>query len=84
MDKNARIKESLSATRLKRASQEPVTRELKLAVRTAEQGEALTRVFLEAKWLYNHLVTTGSWSSWDTKENTVPVRLPTELLSNVN
>ncbi len=76
MDKNARIKESLAATRLKRASQEPVTRELKLAVRTAEQGEALARVFLEAKWLYNHLVSTGSWSTWDTKERTVPVRLP--------
>lgn len=76
MEKNARIKESLAATRLKRASQEPVTRELKLVVRTAEQGEALTRVFLEAKWLYNHLVATGSWSSWDTKQGTVPVRLP--------
>lgn len=74
--KNEKIKASLQATRLKRASQIAVTRELKLTRFSAEQGEALIRVFLEAKWLYNHLVATSSWNTWDTKQRTVPVRLP--------
>lgn len=74
--KNTRIRDTILATRAKRKTQQAVTRELKLVNLTPSQTEALTRVFLEAKWVYNHLVATSSWNTWDTKSKTVPVRLP--------
>lgn len=77
-EKNARIREAILATREKRSSQEPVTRELKLVESklTKTQKEALRLAFLEAKWLYNHLLTTNAWGTFDYKSKTVPVRLP--------
>jgi len=77
-EKNERIREALLATRAKRATQEVVTRELKIDASslTKLQKEALRLAFLEAKWLYNHLLTTQSWSTFDYKVRSVPVRLP--------
>lgn len=77
-EKNLRIREAILATRVKRSTQVPVTRELKLTDSkiTKLQKEALRLAFLEAKWLYNHLLTTQSWSTFDYKARTVPVRLP--------
>ena len=76
-EKNERIRQSLLATRAKRATQEAVTRELKLdeSKLTKLQEEALRLSFLEGKWLYNHLLTTGTWNTYY-NDNSVPVRLP--------
>ena len=76
-EKNERIRQSLLATRAKRATQEAITRELKIdeSKLTKLQKEALRLSFLEAKWLYNHLLTTGTWNT-DYKYPSVPVRLP--------
>ena len=74
---NERIRQSLLATRAKRRTQEAVTRELKIdeSKLTKLQEEALRLSFLEGKWLYNHLLTTGTWNTYY-KDNSVPVRLP--------
>ena len=76
-EKNARIRQSILATRAKRRTQEAVTRELKIdeSKLTKLQEEALRLSFLEGKWLYNHLLTTGTWNT-DYKPSSVPVRLP--------
>ena len=59
--KNAAIKASITATREKRKTQTCRVFTLKLVAnkQSAAQKEALTRLFLEAKWLYNHLLAGG-------------------------
>lgn len=61
MVKNAAIKASIAATREKRKSQTCKVFTLKLTAnkQSAAQKEAPTRLFLEAKWLYNHLLAGG-------------------------
>ena len=55
LDKNRRIRESIKATKAKRKNQTCSTFDLKIVGNklSRTQREALRRVFLEAKWLWN-------------------------------
>ncbi len=78
-EKNAKIAATRRATVARHAAMQPVTRELKLTSnkQTSEQKAALRLAFLEAKWVYNHLITRpDGWQSWPTASKTIPVRLP--------
>jgi len=55
-EKAQKIKETLNATRQRRKSQVPRVYQLKLQNLSAKDRETLDRLFLEAKWLYNHIV----------------------------
>lgn len=61
LDKNRRIKESIKATKAKRKTQTCSTFDLKIVVNklSRTQREALKRVFLEAKWLWNECIASG-------------------------
>lgn len=61
LDKNRRIKESIKATKAKRKNQTCSTFDLKIVGNklSRTQREALTRVFLEAKWLWNECIASG-------------------------
>lgn len=75
MVKNTAIKASIAATREKRKTQTCKVFTLKLTgnKQSAAQEEALTRLFLEAKWLYNHLLAGGELGT------TVQVKTPSGL-----
>lgn len=57
MTKAERIKNTLRETKQRREAQRPVVYELKLQNLSKSKTEALRRAFLEAKWLYNWLVS---------------------------
>ena len=60
MTKNETIKKSLAETRLKRKNQICKVFELKIVENrlNLKQAEALKMLFVEAKWLYNHILST--------------------------
>ncbi|RUM45373.1 MAG: transposase, partial [Desulfurobacterium sp.] len=55
-EKAQKIKETLSATKQRRKIQVPRVYQLKLQNLSKKDEEKLNRLFLEAKWLYNHIV----------------------------
>jgi len=55
-EKAQKIKETLSATKQRRKTQVPRVYQLKLQNLSEKDKEKLSRIFLEAKWLYNHIV----------------------------
>jgi putative transposase len=57
VDKAEKIKKALQATKERRKGQRPVVFQLKLQNLSKEKERDLRRVFLEAKWLYNWLVS---------------------------
>ena len=57
MDKAEKIKRALQETKERRKGQRPVVFQLKLQNLSREKEEDLRRAFLEAKWLYNWLVS---------------------------
>ena len=57
MTKAERIKDTLRKTRERRKTQRPVVYQLKLQNLSRRVRELLKRAFLEAKWLYNWLVS---------------------------
>ncbi|MDI3531528.1 MAG: putative transposase [Candidatus Atribacteria bacterium] len=57
MTKAERIKSTLKETRQRRETQQPVVYELKLQNLNKSKTETRKRVFLEAKWLYNWMVS---------------------------
>jgi putative transposase len=57
MTKAEKIKVTLRATKERRKTQRPVTYVLKIQNLTRQKEERLNRAFLEAKWLYNWLVS---------------------------
>ncbi len=57
MNKAERIKKALQETKERRKGQRPVVFQLKLQNLSREKEEDLRRVFLEAKWLYNWLIS---------------------------
>ena len=61
MDKNAGISKTLAQTRIRRKDQVCRTYELKVdkSHLSVEMRSQLKRLFLEAKWLYNHLLAQG-------------------------
>ena len=76
--KNKAISASYEATRVKRAGQVAKTFELKITTNklSKRQSEALTRLFLEAKWVYNHILSLDSITDFDDKLTAVPVKIP--------
>ena len=71
LDKNRRIKESIKATKARRKTQTCSTFDLKIVGNklSRTQREALTRVFLEAKWLWNECVASGDPFSYKPRKN---------------
>jgi putative transposase len=75
--KNAKIAESYAATKAKRATQSCRVFQLKVQKNklSASQREALSMMFVEAKWLVNAILswseTGNSLSSYSTKQKTV-------------
>jgi putative transposase len=57
MTKAEQIKNTLQETRQRREVQRPVVYQLKLQNLSKRKSEALRKAFLEAKWLYNWLVS---------------------------
>ncbi len=57
MTKAEQIKNTLKQTRKRRETQKPIVYELKLQNLTKKKEGLLKRAFLEAKWLYNWLVS---------------------------
>ncbi|PTQ55043.1 MAG: transposase, IS605 OrfB [Candidatus Carbobacillus altaicus] len=57
MTKAERIKNSLQKTKERRKTQRPVVFEIKLQNLSRKKAETLKKAFLEAKWLYNWLVS---------------------------
>jgi len=57
MTKVERIKNTLQETRRRRETQKPAVYELKLQNLSKRKAEVLRKAFLEAKWLYNWLVS---------------------------
>lgn len=71
LDKNRRIKESIKATKDRRKTQTCSTFDLKIVGNklSRTQREALTRVFLEAKWLWNECIASGDPLSYKPRKN---------------
>lgn len=71
LDKNRRIKESIKATKARRKTQACSTFDLKIVGNklSRTQREALTRVFLEAKWLWNECIASGDPFSYKPRKN---------------
>ena len=59
--KNDKIKQSLKNTRNRRKNQEAKTYECKIVKNklTPQQLETLDKMFLEAKWYYNSIITVS-------------------------
>jgi len=57
MTKVERITNTLQETRQRRETQKPTVYELKLQNLSRRKAEVLRKAFLEAKWLYNWLVS---------------------------
>lgn len=57
MNKAQKIKNTLQETKERRKEQRPIVFQLKLQNLSKEKEKNLTRAFLEAKWLYNWLVS---------------------------
>ncbi len=56
-EKAQKIRETLSATKQRRKTQVPRVYQLKLQNLSKKDEEKLNRLFLEAKWLYNYIVS---------------------------
>ena len=71
LDKNRRIKESIKETKAKRKTQTCSTFDLKIVGNklSSTQREALVRVFLEAKWLWNECIASGDPFSYKPRKN---------------
>lgn len=71
LDKNRRIRESIKATKAKRKTQTCSTFDLKIVGNKLShtQREALVRVFLEAKWLWNECIASGDPLSYKPRKN---------------
>ena len=72
--KNLR-KQSIKRTRKRRKSQTCKVYQIKFDYShlSKEKKEYLSRIFLEAKWLYNHILSLEDVFSFDTKVKTVVV-----------
>jgi len=80
-EKVQKIKETLSATKQRRKTQIPRVYQLKLQNLSKKDKEKLSRLFLEAKWLYNYIVADVEnrldSNSWKLKE--VEIKTPEGL-----
>ncbi|MHA2232956.1 MAG: RNA-guided endonuclease InsQ/TnpB family protein, partial [Candidatus Hodarchaeales archaeon] len=79
--KNRAIKATLAATKARRKSQVCRVYELKLtkAKLSTKAQTHLTRLFIEAKWFYNWIVSQENVFHLDTKIKSVPVKVGNEF-----
>lgn len=93
-DKNAKIATTMRATQTRRKSQTVRVRTLKIATNrlTKQQKETIERLFLEAKWLRNDMLTWlnngNNINDYETKTTQVQVKLTnntyqTRYLNNI-
>jgi len=59
VNKSEKVKNALQQTKERRKKQRPVVFQLKLQNLSKKKKEDLKRAFLEAKWLYNRLVSSA-------------------------
>ena len=66
-EKNSRIRETFAATKMRRKSQavQVVTAKIQENKLNREQKEALRMCFIEAKWLYNHILDLSQGENGD-------------------
>jgi putative transposase len=78
LTKNQQIKKTLAETKARRATQDCFTRELKISKRkfNSTTKHQLNRMFLEAKWFYNNILSQENAWDFDTKIHQVPVVVP--------
>ena len=74
-DKINRQRETLLETKEKRKSQRPVVFELKIDISHLNklERETLKMFFVEAKWIYNHILSLEDPFKYDTKVKSVKV-----------
>jgi len=80
LEKNAKIREKMKQTLLRRKSQEAKTFELKIVKNKISKTTLaiLNRLFLEAKWFSNYIIANGILnfkSHMDYKAETVQVKV---------
>jgi putative transposase len=77
MTKNEIIKATLKATKAKRKTQTCRVYEIKIDKSHLNQAtiEHLNRLFIEAKWLYNHILSQHNIFEMDDKIHEVPVKV---------
>ncbi len=77
MTKNETIKSTLKATKEKRKNQTCRVFELKIDAShlNRESKQCLDMMFLEAKWLYNHILSQTNIFNFDYKISEVPVKV---------
>lgn len=76
--KNEQIAESFKATKERRKRQTPRVVDLKIVTNklTAHQREALERLFIEAKWVYNDAIGSDDIFAYQVPKKTVAVHTP--------
>lgn len=76
--KNEQIAESFKATKERRKRQTPRVVDLKIVTNklTANQREALERLFIEAKWVYNDAIGSDDIFAYQVPKKTVAVHTP--------
>lgn len=76
--KNVQIATSLKATKERRKRQKPRVVDLKIVMNklTANQREALERLFIEAKWVYNDAIGSEDVFTYQAPKKTVSVHTP--------
>ena len=76
--KNEQIAESFKATKERRKRQTPRVVDLKIVTNklTANQREALERLFIEAKWVYNDAIGSDNIFAYQAPKKTVAVHTP--------
>jgi len=77
MDKNKQIAKTRRETKLRRKTQKCFTREVKLSNNKLNSTTklALAKLYLEAKWFYNYILSQDNVWDFDTKTSIVSVRL---------
>lgn len=77
MTKNQQIKQTIAETKEKRKQQQCSVIEIKIdkSHMSKQQKQQLHKLFLETKWLYNHLVAQEDIFNFNTKINQVPVKV---------
>ena len=86
VEKNARIKATLLATKERRKTQKCFVFSTKIDYRKLNklQKEQLQMLFVEAKWVYNDIINhlqDNELSSWNDKKKSVMVKQKNDLLS---
>ena len=76
--KNDKIAASFKATKERRKRQTPRVVDLKIVTNklSSTQREALERVFVEAKWVYNDAIGSGNIFEYQVPKKTVEVHTP--------